>query len=213
MPAVLLSCLALPAIFAQEIPSADRTSATPSADVERLGETLLISDPPGAKSRDASEQADLLVARAEPGDAGRHGRWHVAPHLQLRATYDDNIFIQPKKTPDFIFSCAPGIGIGFWDSEKEREKYLERQRDPTLVERTRGSFLFVDYTAILLGFARHSSQNAFDQDARFDARWERDKLTLGGSVRYESKSEANIDIGGRVRRRTLSAELTSIPKC
>ena len=175
---------------------------------EVAGDTLLVAEPLPAGDVSAAEAVGEPVALIEAGAAGRRGRWRVAPHLDVTGTYDDNIFIKPEnEVADYILTLAPGVALGFWDEEEERERYLARQHGASVIERGGGSFLMVDYTAILLGFARTSSQNAFDHDARFAWRWNVGKLTVGGGVHAESKSETNADVGGRIRRKTLTAEV------
>jgi len=196
--------------YAQEAALPEPAPGALLAQAESLGDSLLISEAVRVDAREVAVPAGEPLLPVDAGTPGRRGRWRVAPHLQIKGIYDDNIFIQPdNEVSDYIVTFAPGLGIGYWDSDEEREAYLDRLRWPSLVESSRGNFFVVDYTAILLGFAETSSQNAFDHDARFDARWEREKLTLGAGVRFESKSEANADIGGRVKRQTLSAEVTS----
>ncbi len=179
-------------------------------DAKSLGESLLLSESLLVEAPSLAVPMGETLAPVYERDPGQRGRWQFSPHLQLKGTYNDNIFIQPdNEVADYIFTLAPGLGVGFWDSEEERERYLDRTKDPTLIDRSRGNFLAVDYTAILLGFVRTSSQNALDHDARLDGRWERVKLTVGASLRFESKSEANADIGGRVQRQTLAAAVTA----
>ena len=171
-------------------------------------DALLVAEPLPAGDANAAEAVGDPVALIEGGAAGRRGRWRFAPHLDVTGTYDDNIFIQSKnKVADYILTLAPGAAFGFWDKEDERERYLARQHGASVIDRGGANFLLVDYTAILLGFVRTSSQNAFDQDGRFAWRWNVGKLTLSGSVHAESKSEANIDVGGRIRRQTLTTEV------
>ena len=129
--------------------------------------------------------------------------------MEARDTYDDNIFIQKHdRVEDFIFTLSPGLAIGIWDAEKRRtDGFLDRQDAATVLDKGRGSFFAADYTAILLGFAKTDSQNAFDQDTRLDGRWQAERWSLGIAARYESKSETNTDIGTRIRRETISAEV------
>ena len=178
-------------------------------EMPRLGDELIESGTLEQPGVEAVESASEPVG-ATGDEKRRAGRWKVSPHLRLEMTYDDNIFIQPTgKVGDFIFTAAPGVTIGYWDYEDEMERYLDRSRSAAVIDRGEGSFLVVDYTGILLGFASTSSQNAYDQDARFDARWRLEKLTLGAASHFESKSEADIDVGGRVRRKTVSTEITA----
>lgn len=191
-----------------QLPESGNSAVLPG--VENLGESLLISEILAVDAAPMAEPVGEPLAPISEYAAGRRGRWRVAPHLRVKGTYDDNIFIQPdNEIADYILTVAPGLGAGFWDSEEERELYWDRLRAPTLIERSRGNFLAVDYTAILLGFAKTTSQNTLDHDARLDGRWTRGRLTINGGLRFESKSEANADIGGRVRRQTASAALSS----
>ena len=212
-----LACAAVlsPTLRAQQpspTPTAGTVAAEPSAapfELPSLGDELMESGTLEQPGLEAVESVSEPVG-ATGGEKPRAGRWKVSPHLRLDATYDDNIFIQPKdKVADFVFTAAPGIAIGYWDYEEEMERFLDRDRSAAVIDRGTASFLVVDYTAILLGFVRTPSQNALDQDARFDVRWRLEKLTLGASSHFESKSEANIDVGGRVRRTAVATEVTA----
>ena len=172
------------------------------------GESLLVSPASESEQADAAETLNRELGPRVYNDELPAGKLRVSPHVEMRATFDDNIFIQSKnEVEDFIFTLSPGLTIGFWDSKERRtDTFLDRQDPVTPLNRGSGTYFAVDYTAILLGFARTHSQNAFDQDARIDGRVRAEKWTLGGGLRYESKSEANTDIGTRIRRKTLSAE-------
>lgn len=179
-------------------------------ELENLGDTLLESGNMEQDNLDAAEFAVEPPIVTSAPEERRAGRWKVSPHFELRATYDDNIFIRPdNEVEDFIITAAPGIAVGYWDNEEEMAQFLDRKRSASLVERGAGNFLVLDYTAILLGFVKTSSQNAFDQDARFDAGWQLGRLTLGAGTHFESKSEADIDVGGRVRRTKIGSEVTA----
>lgn len=192
---------------AQEVTLPERRGLAVADDIR---DSLLISEPLPAGDGSAALAVGEAVGLIEAGEAGRRGRWRFAPHFDVTGTFDDNIFIQPDGTvSDFILTLAPGAAFGFWDSEEERARYLARQHGASVIEKGAGSFLMVDYTAILLGFARTRSQNAFDHDARFAWQWKFEKLTVGGSVHAESKSETNADVGGRIHRRTLATEINA----
>ena len=180
-------------------------------DFTNIGESLLVAPATEAEQNDAAEALNAELGPQVFHDDVPSGRWKVSPHLEARVTYDDNIFIQPEnEVEDFIFTLSPGLAIGIWDAEKRRtDGFLDRQDTASVIDKGRGSYFAVDYTAILLGFAKTASQNAFDQDARLDARWQAEKWTLGGTVHYESKSETNTDIGTRIRRKTFSAEVVA----
>jgi len=165
----------------------------------------------------AAGAPDLMEEVSEPVEplptveAGGGARWHIAPHIQAKVTYDDNIFIQPDhERADFIFTLAPGLTFGYWELDEQRQDYLDEKRDAYfLTGRARGNFLIIDYTAFLLAFARTSSENTLDNDGRVAFRWELAKLTLGATLDAESKTEADPDVGERVRVRSLAIDITS----
>lgn len=205
---------AMPLVLAGAILSAGAEEpARPEPDgtavaTDLSAETLMVAEPLPVGDLSATEAVGDPVSLIEPGAAGRYGRWRFAPHVDVTGTFDDNIFIRSKdKVADYILTLAPGVAFGFWDEEDERERYLSRQFGASTVRRGPRNFLMVDYTAILLGFARTDSQNAFDHDGSFAWQWNSGRLTVGGSVHAESKSETNADVGGRIRRQTLTSEV------
>ena len=185
---------------------AQEAETLPAVD---LGEALFVG-PALAEGAEAAEEV-ATEPRVFTGEIERRApQRRIAPHLDFTTTYDDNIFIQPKnKVSDVIFTLAPGIAFGWWDDEERLENFLDRKKPASAIEHGRGNFLAFDYTAIFLGFAENSSENSFDQDARADAQWQSGKLTFDARLRFESKSEANIEIGHRVRTRTFAAEATA----
>ncbi len=208
---LLLGIATLPATtFAQELPSSGPGATPVEPEGLDLGRSLLVSEAVQGGATDVAQPAGEPVALTEAGDASRRGRWRVAPHFRAKGTYDDNIFIQSKiKVADYIGTLEPGIALGFWDSNEARERFLERRRSAALIEHDDGSFVVADYTAMLLGFAKTTSQNSLDHDGTLDAQWQFQKLTLGASLHAEAKSETNTDVGARVRRKTVTAAFTA----
>jgi hypothetical protein len=190
----------------QPAPDAQPVSATVDSGAESLGDILRESEAAAPETLNAADPV-AIVPGAGPG---ARGRWRATPHLDFRTTYDDNIFIRHRdRVDDFIFALSPGIALGYWESNEDRERYLERERAASLVQPGPGNFFYLDYTATLLGFAKTHSQNAFDQDALITGSRRGEKFTLGGTIHLESKSETNTEVGGRIRRRTQTGELTS----
>ena len=184
--------------------------AVEQLDLERLGDSLLESGTMEPATLDAAEAAVDPLPVTGGGRQPRAGRWKVAPHFELKATYDDNIFItSDNQVEDFIVAASPGLRVGYWDYEEEMELYLDRNRSASVLDKGVGNFLVLDYTATLLGFAKTSSQNTMDQKALFDTRWHLAKLDIAGGCHFVSTSEADRDLGGRVRRNTLTTEVTA----
>jgi hypothetical protein len=191
---------------AQAARDAQPVSATVDSGAEFLGDLLRESEAAAPETLNAADPVAIV-----PGSGpGSRGRWRASPHLDMRATYDDNIFIRHRdRVDDFIFALSPGVALGYWESNEDREHYLDKERAASLVQPGQGNFCFLDYTATLLGFAKTHSQNAFDQDALITGRRGGEKFVLGGAIHLESKSETNTEVGGRIRRRTQTGELTS----
>ncbi|MEO7318730.1 MAG: outer membrane beta-barrel protein [Chthoniobacteraceae bacterium] len=202
--------LILSKTLAQELPPTEEPLPILS-DFSILGESLLIAPATEIEQLDAAEAMSGELGPGATIDDIPAGRWKVTPHLESRVTYDDNIFIQPRdRVEDFIFTLSPGLAIGIWDAEERRtDGFLDRQDSATVIDKGRASFFVMDYTAIVIGFAKTDSQNAFDQDARLDGQWQAERWSLGGGVHYESKSETNTDIGTRIRRETITAEMSA----
>jgi Putative beta-barrel porin 2 len=202
----------------QPIPKSPEAEPTPiSPEVEPTtipeAETVApeVSQPEGgaAGAPDLTEEVGEPVALVPTTEAGGGARWRIAPHIQAKVTYDDNIFIQPShERGDFIFTLAPGITFGYWELEQGRDD-LRWQDAGSLIEGLRGNFLIVDYTAFLLGFVRTSSQDTLDHEGRVAFHWELAKLTLSAALDAASKTEANPDVGQRVRVRSLAINITS----
>jgi Putative beta-barrel porin 2 len=198
-------------------PHVEPTPIPPEVEPTTIPETETAAPGVSPPESGALGEPELPEEVAEPveqvpaGEVGGGARWRIAPHIQAKVTYDDNIFIQPDhERADFIFTLAPGATFGYWELEAQRQDYLDETQDSNyLAQRAVGNFLIVDYTAYLLGFARTSSENTLDHDGRVAFRWELAKLTLGATLHAESKSEADPDVGERVKIRRLAIDITS----
>src|SRR5712671_6781404 len=90
LPAGLLA-IARVARADEPLPPAEPPPILESAGAEMLGDSLREGEVATAEGESAAEP----VALVQDADPGRHGRWRVAPHLDAKATFDDNIFIRP----------------------------------------------------------------------------------------------------------------------
>ena len=194
---------------AEPTPISPEAEPTTIAELEPAAPAVAPPDTGAEGAPELSEEVSEPVALLPTTEAGGGARWRIAPHIQAKITYDDNIFIQPShERGDFIFTLAPGITFGYWELEEGRD-YFQWKDAGSLIERARGNFLIADYTAFLLGFARTSSENTVDHDGRVAFRWELAKLTLGATLDAGSKTEADPDVGERVRVRSLAINITS----
>lgn len=106
-------------------------------------------------------------------------------HFGLTAgeTYDDNIFIAPQKTADFISHIAPAIDFEKGDRTAANANYLNVFFAPTF-------FLYAD----------NPKQNRENYNGDFFYQHEWTRLTLGIGQRYQHLTDASIDIGNLAKR-------------
>ncbi len=202
----ILLCLCLWMIFKESLQTsfaqdpAQRDEFLPDFDVEEYdgnGESQLdiLVDPPSSNATELANPGNFEILPHS------NRRWQVRPHFDLKTVYDDNIFIQrDNKKSDVSVSVAPGIALGYWDSNESFEEYLYREKRASFPRRNSGNFAFIDYTTTITEFVHHSAENSVGHDALFDARWEGEKLRIGTQFRYQVGAGTDVDIGGRVSR-------------
>lgn len=194
--------------FAQDVPLP--VAAPESLGSDRVEEALLIPELVPEDDWETVTPVDEPVALVMGSNGGPRGRWRIEPHLQVKGVYDDNIFIRAvDPIADYVISFAPGVAFGFWNSVEARERFLDYRRGLSVADRSEGSFVAFDYTAILLGFSQTPSLNTVNHDGRFDARWERGKFIVGANVQFAKTLQPDNDPGRLVILNSLSAALTA----
>ena len=116
--------------------------------------------------------------------------FHVA--LDLSETFDDNIFIQPQKTSDFITSITPGISAEFGDKMASNSNYL---------------FALAQFTEML--YARNPDQNASDYFIDLHYQHQFTRLILGIEQQVRRETETDIDVGNRVQSQVYATVATA----
>jgi hypothetical protein len=113
-------------------------------------------------------------------------------HFGLTAgeTYDDNIFISPQKTADFVSHISPAIDFEKGDKTAASANYFNAFFTPTF-------FLYAD----------NSNQNRQNYDADLFYQHEWTRLTLGIGQRYQHLTDASIDIGNLAKRNVYTTTL------
>ena len=165
-----------------------------------VGDDRALIDPSVTESAamDAAELPDPVLDAPNPGPPA--SRWKFLPHFDVGIRWDDNIFIQPNnEIEDLIFTFSPGLAIGYLDEESRLTRFLDREERASRINRFEGNFLLLDYTPSFIVFADHDSENSFDQEARFEARWQLRKLSIAAQARYISEQEANVELNSRLR--------------
>lgn len=71
------------------------------------------------------------------------------------------------------------------------------------------AFIFGKYNVNAPFFAENGEQNSVDHDALVAWRWRGAKLTVGGRFYFQTLSDRDIEVGGRVERSVYGGEITS----
>jgi hypothetical protein len=114
-------------------------------------------------------------------------------HLGLTTgeIYDDNIFISPQKTADFLTQISPSIDFEKGDRTAAHANYLTINFVPTI-------FLYANNP--------HQDREDYDADIFYQYQWTR--LTLGLEQHYQKLTDATIDVGNLVRRSIYTTVLS-----
>jgi hypothetical protein len=123
-----------------------------------------------------SDQSDTfsgLFAKGSPFHAG----------ISIGETYDDNIFISPQKTHDFVTDISPSFDFEKGDRTAIDSNYLNLYFAPTI-------FLYAD----------HSGQDREDYDADLYYQYQWTRLTLGIGQQFQHLTDASVDLGGLADR-------------
>jgi hypothetical protein len=97
--------------------------------------------------------------------------------LDFNSYYDDNIFISPVKTNDYVFHITPGLNYAYGE-EGESENFLSLSYAPTIIE-----------------YYTNSQQDAVDQNANMVYEHNFQKLKLSLSQGYAYTNETSVQAG------------------
>ena len=138
--------------------------------------------------------------------------WRPTFYADLKLSYDDNIFIQPHKSGDFVTRFSPGVVLGWGDYRSELPRLGQFQHEFAIPvdDLTSNRYAFIDYHPTLELFASHSSEDTVEEDVHAAGSYQFTKLILQGSAEYKTTSESDIDVGDRVDRTLYSAALTAL---
>lgn len=182
-------------------------------DVSTVPPAAAGSDPsgPAATAMPAPiEEAPVVVV---DGAKQSIGRPDIAPIVEVRTTYDDNIFISPtNRQSDYYTTVVAGLALG-WGEFRDRLMPLGsfQQNYEQLINSdfdTR-QFLFASYTPGYTVFAKHPSENTLDQNASLGARGCFGNLTCDVRADYKLFSEGVAEVGNRVRQSQVNVDFDS----
>jgi hypothetical protein len=98
--------------------------------------------------------------------------------LTVGETYDDNIFISPVKTADFITHLSPAVDFEKGDRTSTHTPYLNAY-----------------FASTLFFYAQNPAQNRQDYNADVYYQYQWTRLTLGIDQNYQHLTDPSIDIG------------------
>ena len=142
-----------------------------------------------------------------------NSRLQTVARVDTQFTYDDNIFIKNRdQQSDLVFTLSPTIALGIGDVRPEFKRVTLSTFSPAVIDETYEprSFFFVRYTPTVSVFLEHDEEDALDHDAAAEAQWQLTYLTLGSQTRFQTLSDPDIDVGGRVRRSIFSQDFTAM---
>jgi hypothetical protein len=137
-------------------------------------------------------------------------KWRFHLGLDTSVTYDDNIFIQPtQRQADVYFGVTPIVATGWGTFLADQGTVTGMpSRFPEIAEELgSGNAFFFRYAPQAVFFARHTDQNAFNENASVAGRWVSGKLTLQAEGRFQTLSAPNIDVGNRINSETTGGLL------
>ena len=195
-------------LFAQDFLPTEAGLHDSSIDLSS-GADLPTSSPVGPlqSELDAAE----LIAPADSAPGFQPGsKWKATARAGIKLTYDDNIFIDPRdEKEDLVTTVVFGVSAGFWDSNERFESYLYRDKPAARLEPPSGNFLSAEYTASLLRFVEHSSEDSLNHEGSVQGQWESGKLLVASRAGFQSGTATDVDIGGRIDRRLFAASLSA----
>lgn len=158
----MLAAIAINLSFSSSL-RADNTAATTAVTPADAG------TPTDAQTSAATDKKD-------PFD-WLNSRLPVHFTLDFNSYYDDNIFISPNKTSDYVFRISPGVNYTFGE-EGESDNYLALKYIPTLIE-----------------YYTNSQQDAVDQNADMFYEHNFQKLKLSLEQSYVHLNDTSVQAG------------------
>jgi hypothetical protein len=160
---------------------------------------------------DASGQAVPVVV--VDGAKQSIGRPEVAPIVEIRTTYDDNIFISPDHPKSDIYTTAiVGLAVGwgeFRDQLTALGSFQESYEQLLTPDFDNRQYFFASYAPGYTFFDKYSSEDTLDQNANVGARGTFGNLTIDASGQYRLFSEGVAEVGNRVRQSQIDAVVDS----
>ena len=206
----LFACVACPHPVVAQAPVAD--PALPVGPVPHADDGPLLADPiselPGAQTPQI-ESITLFPNQGEIKSASLNDqRFGYVLHGEAKAAYESNIFIQSRnEQEDFYFTISPGVAVGW--GEFKSELYGPEKFRHQFESFAGKNYFYIDYAPSYTWWVDRTDLDTFDHNARLEAEWTLQRLTLGASASYVTETVPVEDLGTRVERRRMLAALTS----
>jgi hypothetical protein len=112
--------------------------------------------------------------------------------LFVSETYDDNVFVQPRKSWDWISHIAPSLSYVRGDSDAPNANYLSFFYQPTF-----------------LIYAHNMGENTVEQNVNVQYAYTFTKLRLGLQQQYQKLADATVDANDIVKRSVYTTTATA----
>lgn len=112
--------------------------------------------------------------------------------LFVSETYDDNIFLQPIKTYDYVSHIAPSLSYVLGDPDATNANYLSLFYQPTF-----------------LIYANNTGENTVEQNVNVAYAYTFTKLRLGLQQQYQKLADATVDADDIVKRSIYTTTATA----
>jgi hypothetical protein len=138
-----------------------------------------------------------------------HG-WRPTFYLDIGVSFDDNIFITPHKTGDVITKIQPGIVLGWGDyrAQLPRLGAFAHQYELPNDELLATKYFYVDYHPTFQIFASTTKEDVVNESVLATGSYNWSKLTVSGQLQYQTLSDVNVDVGGRINWTQYSGNVT-----
>ena len=158
----------------------------------------------------ASAVALHAAAADSPPPSDSNSNWQFVPQVSFLATYDDNFFIRPTNpVGDTYFQLVPGFAYGLGDFRSQIAPFAPI---PHFLARTgeeelpRKNFIYVNYLPDIEVFTRYQGNDTINQNVQLAGQEEGELWNLQGNFQFQSETDADIDVGHRIRQSYSTAD-------
>jgi hypothetical protein len=168
--------IAIAQVFSGVLQAADTITDAPPAPVVAAPTPTTTETSPNVTAPVPDSTSSAVTTEKGPFD-WLDSRLPIHFTLDFTSYYDDNIFISPVKTDDYVFHISPGVTYSFGE-EGESDNYLALKYVPTVIE-----------------YYTNSQQDAVNQNADMLYEHNFKKLKLSLEQNYAHTNDTSIQAG------------------